>query len=449
MPANRRPNAEALRQANLVAMLLLGFSIAVSTSLTNILVIVIGGLWLIGGDLRWKWHCIRANPVAWLPLALFAWLLAGVWYTSIESLDSLRGALKYRELLYIPIFLTLNSSPTTRLGRLADVLDAIRLRSWHIADTRTWCLAGFIAGALVELAASYAEWLFGVDWGFPTTTDHVVFKDRIIHNFLLAFVLFVLAHEFQAVSSRRWRAGIVLTGGLTIINMLTMVQGRTGYLAIVVLTAVFMVQRFGTRGVAYAAAAVVMLAATAYGSSATFRFRVHESFLQVQSSLGRPAAPVDSRMTAEEPRLKFYAQAIDLVRRRPVLGGGAGSFEHELRQLLNDANATITDDPHNEYLAIATQSGLIGLALWLAILIAQWRDFQRLDDFDRHLAHGMLALMASGCLVNSLLMGFTGGVFWAYFSAVLAAPLVTSRTSSRADSSPELGQIALPDRLAA
>jgi hypothetical protein len=433
MHSSRTQIAESLHTASRLAVVLLGFSIAVSTSLASALAVVIAFLWLVGGDLPVKLRRIAANPAAWLPLALFVWLIIGAIYTSIDPIESLRGASKYRELLYIPILLTLVPGPNARLGRIADVVDALRRRQWNAVDHRTWSVAGFVAGALCELAASYGEWLFGVDWGFPSTTDHVVFKDRIIHNFLLAYVLFVLAHDAHGNTRRRWRIGAAILGAATVVNMLALVHGRTGYLAVVVLTATFMFQRFGGRGVVYAAASLAVLACIAYAGSATFRFRVQETLLQVQTSLGRDVQPADDRMTAEEPRLRFYGQALELVRRRPIAGGGAGSFGYELRRLVDDPTVNTTDDPHNEFLAIAAQSGLVGLALWLAILVIQWKKFQGLELPDRHLAHGLLVLMISGCLVNSLLLGFTGGLFWAYFSALLAPLPLSEERSAKTD----------------
>ncbi|MBI5757466.1 MAG: O-antigen ligase family protein [Planctomycetales bacterium] len=416
MPTDRHQLAETLDAASRLAVVLLGFSIAVSTSLSSVLVIVIACLWLATGDLSGKLRRIAANPLAWLPLVLFAWFLVGVAYTSVSPGECLRGATKYRELLYIPILLTLLPASNAKLGGLADVVEAIRQRRLFSVDWRTWSVAGFIFGNLCELAASYGEWLFDVDWGFPTETDHVVFKDRIIHNFLLAYMLFVLAHD--SLPTLRWRWAAITIGGITLVNMVAMVQGRTGYLALGVLTVVFMVQKFGGRGIAYAAACLAVLAGTAFAGSATFRFRVQESLLQVQTSLGQQVAPADARMTAEEPRLKFYQRAIEIISRQPFLGFGTGSFEKEYAAVTSDSNAPPTVDPHNEYLAITSQSGLIGLGFWFAILIGQWKTTWRLPAEERQLSQGMLALMAAGCLVNSLLLGFTGGLFWAYFAAV-------------------------------
>lgn len=431
MTTDRRPIAEILDTACRVAVVLLGFSIAVSTTLSNVVVIVVGVLWLATGDLPSKLRRIAANPAAWLPLALFAWLLGGVAYTSIDAGECLRGALKYRELLYIPIFLTLLPASNAKLSNLADVITAVRERRVGAVDYRTWSMFGFAVGAICELAASYGEWLFGADWGFQTSTDYVVFKDRIIHNFLMAYLLFVLAHHALATAKLRWMMAVI--GGLALINMMAMVQGRTGYLALVLLTAMFMMQKFGARGIAYAATSLAVLATIAYVGSATFRFRVHESLLQVQTSLGNRVHPKDARMTAEEPRLKFYRDAIELIRRRPFIGSGAGSFEHESAKLAPASESPTTVDPHNEYLAIAAQSGLIGLGLWLAILIAQWRAILRLALPDRHLAQGMIALMATGCLVNSLLLGFTGGLFWSYFAGLFTSSVENSANSSAAE----------------
>jgi O-antigen ligase len=417
MPIDRQPLAETLDAASRLAMVLLGFSIAVSTSLSNVLVIVIACLWLVTGDLSEKLRRIAANPIAWLPLVLFAWFLAGVAYTSVSLSECLRGAMKYRELFYVPMLLTLLPASNAKLGGLAEVVDAIRRRNPASVDWRTWSVVGFVFGNLCELAASYGEWLFDVDWGFATSTDHVVFKDRIIHNFLLAYMLFVLAQD--SLPTLRWRWAAVAIGGLTLINMVAMVQGRTGYLALAVLTVVFMVQKFGARGIAYAAASLAVLASLAYTGSATFRYRVQESQLQLQTSLGQQVEATDARMTAEEPRLNFYLRAIEIIRRQPLIGFGTGSFEKEYAAITGQSDTQPTVDPHNEYLAIASQSGLIGLGLWFAILIVQWKATWRLASPDRQLSQGMLALMAAGCLVNSLLLGFTGGLFWAYFAGVL------------------------------
>jgi hypothetical protein len=443
MPTDRQPLAETLDAASRLAVVLLGFSIAVSTSLSSVLVIAIACLWLAAGDLSDKLRRIAANPVACLPLVLFAWLLAGMAYTSVSPGECLRGATKYRELLYIPILLTLLPASNAKLGGVADIVDAIRRRSLESVDWRTWSIVAFVVGNLCELVASYGEWLFDVDWGFPTGTDHVVFKDRIIHNFLLAYMLFVLAHD--SLPSRPWRWAAVAIGGITLINMLAMVQGRTGYLALGVLTVMFMVQKFGGRGIGYAAVSLAVLASLAYTGSATFRYRVQESQLQVQTSLGQQVAPTDARMTAEEPRLKFYLRAIEIIRRQPLIGFGTGSFEKEYAAITAQSDTAPTVDPHNEYLAIASQSGLIGLGLWLAILIVQWQATWRLAGPDRQLSQGMLALMAAGCLVNSLLLGFTGGLFWAYFAGVLFTS--AERSAALASFSSDQTSVATPPTL--
>ena len=56
----------------------LGFSIPISTALDNILFGLLVVLWMLGAGYHYKWQLIRNNPIAILSLALFGFLLLGV-----------------------------------------------------------------------------------------------------------------------------------------------------------------------------------------------------------------------------------------------------------------------------------------------------------------------------------------------------------------------------------
>src|SRR5207245_1387540 len=102
-----------------IAAFLVGMTIPISTTLSE----VITGLAFLVLLLEWRpreaWLWIRANPVAWAAVGLFLLLGMGVLYSAAPLNESSRVLLKYRELLYLPLFLLLcRDQPSARAGLL-------------------------------------------------------------------------------------------------------------------------------------------------------------------------------------------------------------------------------------------------------------------------------------------------------------------------------------------
>ena len=77
-------------------------------------------------------------------------------------------------------------------------------------------------------------------------------------------------------------------------------------------------------------------------------------------------------------------------------------------------------NPHNEYLLIGVQTGLVGLVLLLHLFWQHWRLAPRLaTPLETHLARGLLLTIAVGCLFNSLLLDHTEGLLFAWMTGLL------------------------------
>jgi hypothetical protein len=64
----------------------------------------------------------------------------------------------------------------------------------------------------------------------------------------------------------------------------------------------------------------------------------------------------------------------------------------------------------------------------LALFGATWWSSFRLPQAERFLAQGLVMSLAAGCLVNSLMYGFTGGLLFGYFAALAFAGSHSERT---------------------
>ena len=123
-------------------------------------------------------------------------------------------------------------------------------------------------------------------------------------------------------------------------------------------------------------------------------------------------------------RFVFYKNSLSLIADHPLLGSGTGSFAKKYEQLVNNRqNMRLTENPHNEYLMIAVQWGLLGMGLFIYLLYRLWRMTKRLTIQQAWMAQGLVITMAVGCLVNSLLLDFTEGHVFAYLIGVFYAEL--------------------------
>src|SRR5919106_2228740 len=156
------------------------FSLVVSTALCSVTMILFLGFWIAAGCYREKLRLIRANPIALWSVALFMMFFVGILYSSASVAESLETLRKYRELLYIPLLLTAFNEP-----------------QWQ----RRGYYAFFIAVASM-LLLSYAKLLGLLPLG-PPEQEYTVFKNRIAHSILMAYLIYLSAQHFMHNS--RWR----------------------------------------------------------------------------------------------------------------------------------------------------------------------------------------------------------------------------------------------------
>jgi len=81
----------------------------------------------------------------------------------------------------------------------------------------------------------------------------------------------------------------------------------------------------------------------------------------------------------------------------------------------------VTSNPHNEYLMVGVQSGLVGLGILVALLWALWRAASRWEGMDRWLAQGMVVWLAVGRCFNSFILDSREGMLFALLAGVYGA----------------------------
>ena len=377
-------------------MIALGLSIPISVALDNILIGLIAILWLLSGNWRGKAATVRQNPVAVAALVLFGLLVVGVTYGNGNT-----GVLmKYIDLLLIPVFLAF----------------------FQDAKTRERALLAFCIAAVASVVVSHLAYLNLLSHSslLPREAYYPIgFKGSITHSLIVAFAAYLFALYAREERNRTYRVGYIALALAAAHNVVFMGWGRTAYLVLALLFLYFFVVTLGRRGLAAFCGLAAAIFATAYIGSATFQQRINDFIQQFKG--WQPGVPSDDSVGE---RFEFFVNSLRLIRDHPLFGSGTGSFPAEYARIVADQNMLATVNPHNEYLLIAVQIGLIGLASLIYLFYRQWRYAGELAPlFYRDLARGLVLTFVVGCLFNSLLLDHTEGLLFAWMTAlVFAAP---------------------------
>lgn len=398
----------ALTSAATWCAIALGFSLPISTAASNLLLAAVVVLFALSGNHKEKFHTIAGNPVAMAFAAFCALTLLGCLYGRGSSADKLHYLGKYLTLLAVPLLVPLFTERASRVRALLAFCAAMLLTLGLSFLIRF----GWLPAVLLPVMAAPNPLVH--------VPDAVAFKLSITHGFLMAFTAFLFAVGASQAESLRLRRTLTVLAALAAFNVLFMVIGRTGYVVLAALGVYFLFCRFGRRGILLAAIAVLLVAAAAYQWSASFRERAGEVIAEGSAWKQGRGDP-----TSIGTRFDYYSNTLSIIRDQPLFGVGLGGFELAYGDRIKGTGMAPSNNPHNQYLLIAAQLGLVGLVGLLWLYARVWRGAGRLDPPFREIARGLLLAIVIGNLFNSFMLDFTERTLFAWLSGVLFAGLST------------------------
>ncbi|MFU8798117.1 MAG: O-antigen ligase family protein [Gammaproteobacteria bacterium] len=371
----------------LACLLLIAFSIPISTVAVNVGFAFLGLYFAFSGNYQKKWRLLARHPIVLTTTFLFILLGVGTLYSAANIHDAANVWWKYRKLLY-PILL----------------IPFLQNRQW-----RRWVLGIFIAAMMLTLSVSFID-------------SNLVFKNHIAQNFLMAFTAYLLLQiAFHIKNNPLWQSLAALSALLAICNILFFVEGRTGYVVLTALLILTAWQYFHWKGIALGLVSAMLLLTFAFATSNKFHQRVLHTVNEIQTY------KTSNAITSAGLRLEFYKKTIQIIQKNPLLGQGTGSLAKSYAALVTDktgASSIKTHNPHNEYLMLTAQIGIIGLGIFLYLLFQLWKYSYQLPLFERHIAQGVIVAFVVGCTLNSMLLDFTEGHWFIFFIALLYAQTV-------------------------
>ncbi len=411
--------SDRLKIGRQIAAITTAFMLPVSTSGQAIAVSIFVVLALLTLD-RERLSSTLRSPQGYLPVLLFTLLLVGV----LWSMQPLGAAIKwvgpYAKLLLIPLVMATGFT---------------RREALQIGY-------GFLAACLILLALSWAYLLWpNGPWGWFRDPG-VPVKDNAVQSECFALCAFGLAVGAIKIWRRdRQTRAIVMTvlAVLFFANIFLILFSKTGILiALALLGLLLLYDRSWPRRALIALPALFIIALSQLVSSpAQLRREQVITDLAALSGTQENAADAQksaSKSTAEtistSSRLDFWSKAAIFVKQAPVFGHGTGS----IRPLYQSMEATrpspygqAVADPHNQFLHVVLQVGLVGGLL----LLAMWAWHARMflgRDFASVLGLAVVLQNFIGSLFNSHLSQVTQGMLYCLAVGLLGAIVMNATT---------------------
>jgi O-antigen ligase len=369
----------------------LGVSLPLSTSGTSILLGAILLLWIAGGEYRVKFQILRRHPLAVAALALFGLYVVGLSYGKPSG----RVVFDVSHFFLLAIFITL----------------------FRDEAMRRFALKGFLAAATLLMALSYLAWFsllppigfLHVEPGSP-----LVIQDRITYAFFMTMAAYFFAVEASFAPSGSYRLISALLAALAIVNVI-LLDSKTAHIILFVLAGYFLISQWRWRGVAVFFLTILLFAAVVYHLPAS---APHQRIAEAVEEY-RQWQPDQATKTSTGHRLEFYRYSMNIIRDHPFFGVGVGNLKDAFESRVKNQEIA-TDNPHNEYLLVAVQLGLIGLAALFYLFYTQWRLAPMLPTKrEEIMARGVVLAFVVACLFNSFLTDYDEGVFFIWISALM------------------------------
>lgn len=380
---------------------LLGFAISTSTALQNMTVLLVPLFVICIPSLRRQLRKIISTPIVLAGALFFLILILGCTWSIAPLTDQIRTLVGMRWLLLFPFLLVFFSIPHLGLSSLL----------------------GFASSVFLSAILSIVFAMMHIEAGMATLHDWAVFRTHTFHNYFIALLVYgLLVLRTSAQWHARWHRFFLVAIAVLIFDSLALVQGRSGNIVLLALLGLYLFQRLHWRGLMIG---IGILALT---------IPLLINIPTIRHSIDRANTDIAEYMhgktdTSIGLRLEFYQNSLQLIRLHPLLGTGTGSFTQSYRELTGHIKGNrATSNPHNDYLKLMVELGILGFTALIALLISALQQTKGIARYRFYWVQGLILSMALASLANSFFTdNVTSAAFVVLLSLLLArCPLINS-----------------------
>jgi O-antigen ligase len=358
--------------------------------------------------------------------ALVVWLLSGICFRDRTDWQRQEWVVPATALIILPwLGMIWSSAPFEQSFKLAE-----RSHYWLFAfvsavvmkpdSSLRKILLCFVTGTAI-IAVIVFLYLHGC---IPETVylQKFLFHSYITFSLFLVISILLLAYFYK--TSTLLHKILLIAVMLFLALTITQLKGRSAYLALAVLSPWLFVTMFGRRRLVPILAAL-SLTFMLMLSSGTVRERIAlipKEINLYHSGVRSSYLLPDGSSTASSVglRLMMWKNALKIFQQHPLIGSGTAGYQHEVNKIDPGQNFF---HPHNSYLYIAANYGILGIGLygWLLFVTLKraWRSRSQLSGYS---ILGFLSVILIGSLTDSQILSVATGVALGFVIGIPTPP---------------------------
>jgi O-antigen ligase len=380
-----------------ILLIMLAFLMPLTVFGANLIIVIICLLWLFLGDYKSKYSQIVNSKLLIASIFFFSLHVIGLLWTE----DIAWGLHIIHKMWY---FLLL-------LPALYTIVQK--------EDIKYYISAFLLAITFTEIA-SYLVWFEIIEpFKNATVENPTPFMSHVSYNPILTLAIYLVLHEIF-FNKKITNLVFTLYGFFALsmsINMF-ITGGRSGQVAFFVMLSILIFQVFDKQRIKSLITifiVVPVIFSTAYQVSNLFQDRVNLAIAEVVNYSNTTYTSVGLRLT-------YTMNSFEVIKKYPILGIGTGDFPVEYSRV-NQINTPALPDstnPHNMYILILMQLGLVGLISMLAIFYYQIKfSYNSSNKLIRDTGLTLPLIFLVLMLGDSYLLGHYTTLVFVFFSSFL------------------------------
>ena len=368
----------------------------------NLIIVIICVLWLFSGNYKSKFNQIINNKLVKASILFYLIHVIGMLWSEDLSWGLHMLHKMWYFLLLFPILYT--------------IVRKDYIRSY---------ISAFLLAILITEVCSYLVWFEIIEpFKNATVENPTPFMNHISYNPILAFAIYLVLHEiFFNKKITNFVFSLYSFFAISMIVNMFITGGRAGQVAFFAMLVVLIIQILDKQRIKSLITIFIVIPGiffTAYQASDLFQKRVNLAFNQALEYQPGSNNSIGYRIT-------YALNSWELIKENPIIGVGTGDFPAEYKKI-NQIKTPImaamwlptTTNPHNMYILIFSQLGVIGLISMLSIFYFQIKlSINSSNRFIRDVGITLPLLFLVIMWSDSYLLGHYTTLVFIFFSSFL------------------------------
>jgi O-antigen ligase len=367
----------------------------------NVIIVLIVLLWLFSGNYKNKFNLIVKNKLLVASIAFFCLHIVGLLWTN----DLEWGIHIVHKMWYFLLLLPI-------------------LYSIVIKENIPKYIASFLLAICLTEILSYLVWFELIDpFKNASVYNPTPFMSHVTYNVILAFAIYLVM--FKLIIQRGLGKMQTFLYSFFVFLMsfnMFITGGRAGQVAFFIVIGVLIFQFFSfsrIKALLVSLFIVPLIFFSAYQVSPIFQERVDLAF---KNSYNYSENITTNHQTSIGYRMTFALNSWEIIKNNPFFGVGTGDFPDEYKKinmkntpLMNNAN-----NPHNMYILVLCQLGILGLISFMSIFYFQIKiAINSTNIFSKNVGFALPIMFLVIMLSDSYLLGHFTTLMYIFFSSFL------------------------------